>query len=86
VTDPRAAWLSVPLGLAFGALGLCVGPWLLRCYGALAHSMLARGIRPADARLTPRKGVGAARPPAGRRSDTRIGLRSCRYNDNKSGR
>jgi hypothetical protein len=41
VTDPRTAWLSVPLGLAFGALGLWAGPRLLRCYGTLARSMLA---------------------------------------------
>ena len=41
VISPLTAWLSVPLGLAFGALGLWAGPWLLRGYGALAHSMLA---------------------------------------------
>jgi hypothetical protein len=41
VTSPLTAWLSVPLGLAFGALALCAGPWLLRGYGALARSMLA---------------------------------------------
>jgi len=41
VTSPLTAWLSVPLGLTFGALGLLSGPRLLRCYGTLAHSMLA---------------------------------------------
>ncbi len=41
VTSPLTAWLSVPLGLAFGTLGLWTGPRLLRGYGALAHSMLA---------------------------------------------
>jgi hypothetical protein len=41
VTDPRTAWLSVPLGLAFGALGLWAGPRLLRYYGTLACSLLA---------------------------------------------
>ena len=41
VTSTQTAWLAVPLGVAFGALGLWAGPWLLRQYGALAHSMLA---------------------------------------------
>ena len=41
VTSPLTAWLSVPLGLAFGALGLLSGPRLLRGYGTLARSMLA---------------------------------------------
>ena len=41
VTSPLTAWLSVPLGLAFGTLGLLSGPQLLRGYGTLAHSMLA---------------------------------------------
>jgi hypothetical protein len=47
VTSPLTAWLSVPLGLAFGALGLWVAPWLLRRHGALAYSMLAP-TRPAE--------------------------------------
>jgi len=50
VTDPRTAWLSVPLGLAFGALGLWAGPRLLRGYGTLAYSMLAPA-RPAEPAL-----------------------------------
>jgi hypothetical protein len=41
VTNPGTAWLSVALGIAFIASGLLSGPWLLRRYGALAHSMLA---------------------------------------------
>ena len=49
VTSPLTAWLSVPLGLAFGMLGLWAGPWLLRGYGALAHSMLAPARRPEPA-------------------------------------
>jgi hypothetical protein len=53
VTDPRAAWLSVPLGLAFGALGLWAGPWLLRCYGTLAKSMLAPVTRAEHALRAP---------------------------------
>ena len=49
VTSPRTAWLSVPLGLASGALGLWAGPRLQRGYGTLAHSMLApaRRVEPA---------------------------------------
>ncbi len=41
VSNAGSAWLSVPLGLAFIALGLLSGPWLLRRYGALAHTKLA---------------------------------------------
>jgi hypothetical protein len=41
VTTASSAWLSVALGIAFIALGLLSAPWLLRRYGALAHSMLA---------------------------------------------
>jgi Putative sensor len=41
VTNAASAWLSVALGIAFIAAGLLSGPWLLRRYGALAHSMLA---------------------------------------------
>ena len=41
VTSAGTAWLSVALGIAFIALGLLSAPWLLRRYGALAHSMLA---------------------------------------------
>ena len=53
VTDPRTAWLSVPLGLAFGALGLWAGPRLLRCYGTLAYSMLAPARRAEPALRAP---------------------------------
>jgi Putative sensor len=41
VTSASTAWLSVALGIAFIALGLLAGPWLLRRYGALAQSLLA---------------------------------------------
>ena len=34
--------LSAALGITFIALGLLTGPWLLRRYGALAQSLLAR--------------------------------------------
>ena len=37
----RSAGLSVPKEIAAIALGLCVAPWLLRCYGLMARSMLA---------------------------------------------
>jgi hypothetical protein len=53
VTSPLTAWLSVPLGLAFGALGLLSAPLLLRCYGMLAHSMLAPTRRPEPALRAP---------------------------------
>ena len=53
VTGPRTAWLSVPLGLAFGALGLWAGPRLLRCYGTLAYSMLAPARRAEPALRAP---------------------------------
>ena len=53
VTSPLTAWLSVPLGLAFGVLGLLSGPRLLRCYGTLAHSMLAPTRRPEPALRAP---------------------------------
>jgi hypothetical protein len=43
VTTASTAWLSVALGIAFIALGLLTAPWLLRRYGALAHSLLAPG-------------------------------------------
>lgn len=45
VTDATAAWQSLPLGLAIGALGLWAAPRLLRGYGAFAHSMLAPARR-----------------------------------------
>jgi hypothetical protein len=41
VTTASTAWLSVALGITFIALGLLIGPWLLRRYGALAQSLLA---------------------------------------------
>jgi signal transduction histidine kinase len=41
VTNGLSAWLSVPLGLAFIALGIATGPWFLNRYGVLARSMLA---------------------------------------------
>jgi signal transduction histidine kinase len=41
VTGPLSAWLCVPLGLAFIALGLGLAPLFLRWFGRLAHSMLA---------------------------------------------
>ncbi len=41
LTSTFNAWLCVPLGLAFTALGLWAAPRLLRPYGRLAHSMLA---------------------------------------------
>lgn len=41
VTSTASAWLSVALGIAFIAAGLLSAPWLLRRYGALAHTMLA---------------------------------------------
>jgi signal transduction histidine kinase len=41
VTGTLSAWLCVPLGLAFIALGLWLAPLFLRWYGRLAHSMLA---------------------------------------------
>jgi RND superfamily putative drug exporter len=41
VTTASTAWLSAALGIAFIALGLLTGPWLLRRYGALAQSLLA---------------------------------------------
>jgi signal transduction histidine kinase len=41
VTGPLSAWLCVPLGVAFIALGLWLAPLFLRWYGRLAHSMLA---------------------------------------------
>jgi len=53
VTGPRTAWLSVPLGLASGALGLWAGPRLLRGYGTLAHSMLAPARRAEPALRAP---------------------------------
>ena len=53
VISPRTAWLSVPFGLAFGALGLWAGPWLLRGYGSLAHSILAPVRHPESPRRVP---------------------------------
>ena len=41
VTGTLSAWLCVPLGVAFIALGLWLAPLFLRWYGRLAHSMLA---------------------------------------------
>jgi signal transduction histidine kinase len=41
VTSTASAWLCVPLGIAFIALGLWLAPLMLRQYGRLAHSMLA---------------------------------------------
>jgi signal transduction histidine kinase len=41
VTGTLSAWLCVPLGIAFIALGLVLAPLFLRWYGRLAHSMLA---------------------------------------------
>jgi signal transduction histidine kinase len=41
VTSWETAALSVPLGLAFMALGLATGPWFLNRYGAFARSLLA---------------------------------------------
>ena len=41
VTGALSAWLCVPLGIAFIALGLWITPTFLRWYGKLAHSMLA---------------------------------------------
>ncbi len=41
LTSAFNAWLCVPLGLAFTALGLWMAPRLLRPYGRLARSMLA---------------------------------------------
>jgi signal transduction histidine kinase len=41
VTDENTALLCLPLGLAFGALGLWITPLCLRWYGQSAHSMLA---------------------------------------------
>jgi len=41
VDGTLSAWLCVPLGLAFIALGLWLAPLFLRWYGQLAHSMLA---------------------------------------------
>ena len=41
VTGTLSAWLCVPLGVAFMALGLWLAPLFLRWYGRLAHSMLA---------------------------------------------
>jgi signal transduction histidine kinase len=41
ITDWTAALLSVPLGLAFIALGLWLGPLFLRWYAQAARSMLA---------------------------------------------
>jgi len=41
VTSALTAWLCVPLGAAFVALGLWSGPHLLRPYGRFARSMLA---------------------------------------------
>jgi signal transduction histidine kinase len=41
VTNWLTALLSVPLGVAFIALGLWLGPLCLRCHGQCAYSMLA---------------------------------------------
>jgi signal transduction histidine kinase len=41
VTGTPSAWLCVPLGVAFIAVGLWLAPLFLRWYGRLAHSMLA---------------------------------------------
>jgi hypothetical protein len=41
VTSAGTAWLSTALGVAFLALGLLSGPWLLRRYGTMARSLLA---------------------------------------------
>ena len=41
VTGTLSAFLCVPLGAAFIALGLWLAPMCLHCYGRCAHSMLA---------------------------------------------
>jgi signal transduction histidine kinase len=41
VSGPLSAWLCVPLGVVFVALGLWAGPRLLRAYGRFARSLLA---------------------------------------------
>lgn len=53
VTSPLGAWLSVPLGVAFGTLGLWAAPRLLRCYGTLARSILAPTQHPEPALQAP---------------------------------
>jgi putative drug exporter of the RND superfamily len=37
VNSASTAWLSVALGIVFGALGLLTAPWFLRRYAMLAH-------------------------------------------------
>lgn len=39
VTTASTAWLSAALGIAFTALGLLTGPWLLRRYAVLARHL-----------------------------------------------
>ncbi|HEX3752708.1 MAG TPA: sensor domain-containing protein [Streptosporangiaceae bacterium] len=41
ITGTTTAWLAVPLGVAFVAIGLWSGPRLLTAHGGLARSLLA---------------------------------------------